>query len=275
MKKIILLLFLLSQFSCRGQNGETEAKKEDVEPIKNKKTMKYFDIKRFETNQKNEEYLYLDSFGNQVREWRGKVKNIYYGRYVFLKNEFNVKFLYHFYSSGILKEEGKVFDGGGVRIGIWNFYDEKGVLTKSIDYDKPFDNYPLEKVLEYMKGRKAELLGMYTRIYRKIDEKGVPMWYISWDANQRTKEDCITIINIEINAQKGKIIKEYHSFFWEYNNPYDKMPEPIIIFDEAQQKSNTSQTFQGKTYTEEEWKAFEQEQWEKYQANRNKKGVIS
>jgi len=44
-----------------------------------------------------------------------------------------------------------------------------------------------------------------------------------------------------------KIIKEYHSFFWEYNNPYDKMPEPIIIFDEAQQKSNTSQTFQGKT----------------------------
>ena len=30
-------------------------------------------------------------------------------------------------------------------------------------------------------------------------------------------------------------------------------------------------TFQGKTYTEEEWKAFEQEQWGKYQANRNHK----
>jgi hypothetical protein len=37
--------------------------------------------------------------------------------------------------------------------------------------------------------------------------------------------------------------------------------------------SNNSsyQTFQSKTYTEEEWKAFEQEQWEKYQAKRDKK----
>ncbi len=39
------------------------------------------------------------------------------------------------------------------------------------------------------------------------------MWYISWDAHQRTKEDCITIVNIEIDAQKGEIVKEYHSFF--------------------------------------------------------------
>jgi len=38
---------------------------------------------------------------------------------------------------------------------------------------------------------------------------------------------------------------------------------------EYQKKKTTS--FNGKTYTEEEWKAFEQEQWEKYQANRNHK----
>ena len=87
-----------------------------------------------------------------------------------------------------------------------------------------------------MKSRKAELLGMYTRIYRKIDEKGVPMWYISWDAHQRTKEDCITMVNIEIDAQKGEIVKEYHSFFWEYNNPYDKIPAPVIIFDKTKNK---------------------------------------
>lgn len=49
---------------------------------------------------------------------------------------------------------------------------------------------------------------------------------------------------------------------------------------ESVQKRNSSKrkkkkpkttTFQGKTYTEEEWKAFEQEQWEKYQTNRNHK----
>jgi len=33
----------------------------------------------------------------------------------------------------------------------------------------------------------------------------------------------------------------------------------------------STRTFQGKTYTEEEWKSFEQEQWGKYQANRNHK----
>ena len=84
-----------------------------------------------------------------------------------------------------------------------------------------------------MKSRKAELLGMYTRIYRKTDEKEVPKWYISWDALQRTKEDCITMVNIEIDAQKGEIVKEYNSFFWKYNNPYDKVPAPVIIFDKT------------------------------------------
>ena len=47
------------------------------------------------------------------------------------------------------------------------------------------------------------------------------------------KEDCITMVNIEIDAQKGEIVKEYHSFFWEYNNPYDKVPAPVIIFDKT------------------------------------------
>jgi len=84
-----------------------------------------------------------------------------------------------------------------------------------------------------MKSRKAELLSIYTRIYRKTDEKGVPMWYISWDAHQRTKEDCITMVNIEIDAQKGEIVKEYHSFFWEYRNPYDKVSAPVVIFDKT------------------------------------------
>jgi len=30
-----------------------------------------------------------------------------------------------------------------------------------------------------------------------------------------------------------QIVKEYHSFFWEYNNPYDKVPAPVIIFDKT------------------------------------------
>jgi len=35
--------------------------------------------------------------------------------------------------------------------------------------------------------------------------------------------------------------------------------------------SGKTTSFNGKTYTEEEWKAFEQEQWEKYQAKRDHK----
>lgn len=43
-------------------------------------------------------------------------------------------------------------------------------------------------------------------------------------------------VSLEIDAQKGEIVKEYHSFFWEYNNPYDKVPAPVIIFDKTKNK---------------------------------------
>ena len=41
------------------------------------------------------------------------------------------------------------------------------------------------------------------------------------------------------------------------------------FLNEEEKKKTTS--FNGKTYTEEEWKTFEQEQWEKYQAKRDHK----
>ena len=43
------------------------------------------------------------------------------------------------------------------------------------------------------------------------------------------------MVNIEIDAQKDEIVKEYHSFFWKYNNPYDKVPAPVIIFDKTKE----------------------------------------
>ena len=191
--------------------------------------MKYFDIEQYNKNRGNSiEYIYTDSFGNQIVETSSKKG---YGHYVEYKDIPKMTYIYNFYSNAVLKEEGKSFDG--FRIGIWNFYNEEGILTKEIDYDKPFEKYPLEKVLEYMKSRNADLSGIYTRIYREVNKNGVPMWYLTWDANQRTKEDCLTMINIEINAKQGEIVKEYHHFFWEYNNPYDKVPTPIVIFDKT------------------------------------------
>ena len=88
MKKIILFHLLCLLSSCNGQDKKTEVKNEQI------KAEKRFDIKRFNENKKNGEYIYIDSLGNRVTEITTKRG---YGRYVSLKNEFNVKFLYHFF----------------------------------------------------------------------------------------------------------------------------------------------------------------------------------
>lgn len=263
--RTILLFSLLLLLSCKGQE------KENVGFIKTKKTMKYFDIERFNTNQNYGEYIYTDSLGNIIREWGNGSEDIYYGRYVHSRKDPNIETIYHFYKNGGLKEEGQIFNES-FRIGVWKFYDESGILTKEINYDKSFEKYPLDKVLKYMKSREADLSGMYTRIYRDIN--GVPMWYLTWDANQRTKEDCLTMINIEIDVEQGEIVKEYHTFFWEYHNPYDEIPKPIIIFDKTTSNPSTPpyRTHNGKSYTEEEWKSYEEAQYQEYLKKKNGKG---
>ena len=57
-------------------------------------------------------------------------------------------------------------------------------------------------------------------------------------------------------------------------NDIKKYKDIIPNFEESYpflSNNSSYQTFQGKTSTEEERKAFEQEQWEKYQARRDKK----
>ena len=85
-------------------------------------------------------------------------------------------------------------------------------------------------------------------------------------------------LTIIIDGQTGETLYEKTAMYSRYGSGL-KMPVEDYYFKEQKEKQKQKEkqispkttTFQGKTYTEEEWKAFEQEQWEKYQAKRNHK----
>ena len=105
---------------------------------------------------------------------------------------------------------------------------------------------------------------------------------------KRTPVYVITIVyyngfgrTISIDANTGEILFDKEigggdEFIIEYNSEDHYINEYYPLKKKRTSKSKTTKTpkttsFNGKTYTEEEWKAFEQEQWEKYQANKNHK----
>ena len=99
----------------------------------------------------------------------------------------------------------------------------------------------------------------------KMSENSRKYWFIySSEYFKQTDE-------IKLDAQTGEILS--HRILLK--DPVLPLRIIKIVLPDKTHKNykkDTTHTFQDKTYTEEEWKAFEQEQWEKYQAKRNKKG---
>ncbi|WP_264847406.1 hypothetical protein [Capnocytophaga catalasegens] len=97
-------------------------------------------------------------------------------------------------------------------------------------------------------------------------------WY--YEIRIDTKESPLVkkMKYILIDGETGKTL--YETFYYpkgRRKSLFDEYLENKKKSKEYFYKNTSYKTFQGKTYTEEEWKAFEQEQWEKYQANRNHK----
>jgi antitoxin component YwqK of YwqJK toxin-antitoxin module len=54
-----------------------------------------------------------------------------------------------FYQNGILASKGK-FAGRHLKIGIWQYYDEKGHLIKEVDEDEKFGRIKLDQILKFI-----------------------------------------------------------------------------------------------------------------------------
>jgi hypothetical protein len=55
-----------------------------------------------------------------------------------------------YYANGNLKKYGKIIGGGGIRIGIWEYYDEKGNKVKEVNEDEKFGKFGYNELLQFL-----------------------------------------------------------------------------------------------------------------------------
>lgn len=222
MYKIIIILLFFSLNSCNGQESEKTESKRKTESKKKEFTMERFDIDKFNRNQQNNVWTYIDEDGNSVRatknesmvfennEYTTKTKMDGYTIEVKTKKSpFNIN--KNFHANGFLKMIGTSFHNGFLK-GIWKEYNEKGEFIKEVDYDIPYKSYPWEKVEQFLLSKKVDLMDPLTNVFRELNDQNIPTWYLDWDTGKKNASMFQIIENVEIDAKTGKIIKEYQTF---------------------------------------------------------------
>ena len=178
-----------------------------------------------------------------------------------------------YYPDGYIKVQ-KTFIPDALAIGKSYYYDKEGRMT-IVDEDKQYEGfkYTIDDVLLFLQEKKQlnikegtlwyneKYRFAYSINYTKL--KGKTLWRIK--INNAIPFDPAKH-SITLGYDQPKFMYVYYLMDVETGRVYTEEE----FFKEEEEKPKTT-TFQGKTYTEEEWKAFEQEQWEKYQANRNHK----
>lgn len=124
-----------------------------------------------------------------------------------------------YYPDGNIKTKGLRFINGGFQKGTWYFFNEKGTLSKSINYDPPF-KFTFEEVMQFLaaqhipveKGPAKPNQGMVTTIWRNEDTLG-PVWRIQWLKDKNSMPNIME--EIIIDGNNGKVLKRTDQ---QYNN---------------------------------------------------------
>jgi hypothetical protein len=266
MKKIIILLCIVSFCSCTGQSTTTG--KKNTEKIK-KDTMEYFNIERYKDWETDNDYLPngKDKFlkkGNERIEIVCNERTIYiqvtntlnpYGtrKNYYPKNKLLKSVFYEFYT---------------VLIGTARKYDEIGKLVEEIDYDKPY-KFSIKHLIEKVKKEcnvdlenKARGIG----VDRRIDENLKKPFY---EVYIKSKDD-IEGEYILIDGTTGETL--FKSIYYTKGDfatpPFEKY---LAGLKKKEEEDNAYfKTYQGKDYTKKEWKAFEEEWHKNHEENKNK-----
>lgn len=134
-----------------------------------------------------------------------------------------------FYPNGLLKQK-SIFFQNNLKIGIWEYYDEKGKLIKKVDEDEKFknSNIQIQDVLDLLEregwidqktGKGATEISIldnqYVVIKRGIsisyalDENGYPVWY------GVVKPSDMLSISYKIDGITGEVEKSEENIFGE------------------------------------------------------------
>ncbi|WP_345200386.1 hypothetical protein [Chryseobacterium ginsengisoli] len=253
MKQLIIITILsLSMINCKGQQNDTLKSNNSI-----KDTMEYITIEEF--NKRN----YINNQGDFVQQFKGS-NNIDFIQNIHKKGT-PITLIKAFY------EKTKSIKGTGQRFnnfvyGIWKEYDESGKLIKETNWDK---NY-LFKVEDLCKLIKAEY-GVDLTIVSEPNKNSVERRY-----EEDYKKHCYVVIfrhlpldegndarfkEIYIDGETGKIMYEDG---WTWGDlPKSKTPVPRKG-EKEKKTSGVYKTYQGKDYTQAEWKIFEQEQYNEH-----------
>ena len=258
MKRIIVLILVLLLSNCKSQTNN----------INN--NMKYFNEKEFRGWKKDESFInseddiYLKKDNNRVRIIKDE-KEITVER-TYTDSPYKKVEIY--YPNQNIKYWGDEFYS--FPIGIWFCYDEIGrkIKEENLDIDYKFSVKDLIQKFQKEYNIDIEDPRKVFKCNRYNTKDSIPIYEIGIKTNEPYKWDFyiidgnsgVTLYNTTI--RRGDWISPIEE--------YEKLRK-----ENKQQKNTSSHTFNGKTYTEEEWKAFEQEQWEKYQAKRSKKGFLN
>ena len=199
---------------------------------------------------------------------------------VYIQSELIHKYPYYKISKIFSVDDGYIrmetkYAGGHLKFGKQFIYDKKGRLT-IVDQDKKFGKIKLDYIMSFLQDKGIINLKTGAGWYNKYFELSYAI-----DFYEEEKIWEITQIGAEpYDPKKHGVPEKIEGFVFGFKDYIDIVwyidGETGQVYTKEEYKNRnkspeTTHTFQGKTYTEEEWKVFEQEQWEKYQAKRDKK----
>ncbi|UUV22727.1 hypothetical protein [Paenimyroides aestuarii] len=191
--------------------------------MENKEFFKKFDFNLWGnrySNFKENKHGYLLEDGTEFMPYYGSV--VFYD--VLLSQPSFYTTHYEYYKESCeLKYYGKylgIYNGrSDVKIGIWRYYDENGILTKEVDEDKKFGKFSYNEVLEFLNKQKELTTFLQEKriLNLRTGENAENIWY---EFNEKTRLWTIQAFNdiapdqwqrgwrYIINTDTGKLIKK-------------------------------------------------------------------
>jgi hypothetical protein len=263
-------------------NCKTELKSQ--EPKNDKIMFETLDFKKFKEDNKEFE---IDEYSDEYHLPNGSIVYISDPEVFAIPSKLSFYLNYkEFFENGSIKVKGKYFgifklNFYSIKIGYWSYSDEKGKLIQEVNEDKKFGKYSYNEVLKFLdeqkdinlntgEGRdKVEIEYYYSgkstnklwKIFVKIGE-AYQIPGKGYTVEQKGKAyylDGETGENI-----KGKQLLNYKDIIPDFEQQFPWLIKSTAIYT----------TYNGKSYTEEEWKAFEQEHHNEYLRKRGREDEI-
>lgn len=271
----IMLLLMNNQYLSQNPHQISYKTMNPYQYLITKETEK-FDVIRY-NQMKNEYDIYSDytKKGNYFKMISAKSGSSYVEH---IKDTY-YSIVKTYYPNGNIHKKGLSFNQMTFKIGIWYEFDENGVFIKENNYDTDY-LFTLEDVIKYCNSLnniikikedvfpKGEYIEFNPNSYNNIRKEiinQIPVWIIEYFDNDMeiSKGERITRNGHTINAT----IINYKKIIIEGRTGKILTQEDI----KRMKPSTPYRTHNGKSYTEAEWKTYEEAQSQEYFKKKNGK----